>query len=608
MKKNKVFEFSPPTVVLGRPLLTAGALALVVALMFAACFSPADGGDGGPVVTGVTISPATAVVFKGETETFIAMVTGTGNPDQTVTWAVSGNTSTETTVNAAGVLAVAIGETASSLTVKATSTADITQSGTAEVTVSGTATVTAVTVSPDIAIVTKGGTETFTATVVGTGSPDQTVTWAVNGNTSTETTMNAAGVLAVAIGETASSLTVKATSTADITQSGTAEVTVSGTATVAAVTISPAPAIAAKGGTAAFTAMVTGTGNPAQTVTWEVSGNTGTGTTINATGLLTVAVSETASSLTVKATSTVDTTQSNTVVVTVLPYTEMLLATPDTVNTITITGNAAYNASDGNTLFRTGRTVILSPFKIAKYATTYELWYEVRQWAAGNGYIILNAGREGHDGTTGDSPTTVAKTEPVTYINWRDAVIWCNAYSEMSGKEPVYYTDTSYTTVLKVSTNTDSTNTAADYAKMKPGANGFRLPTEAEWEYAARGGGIPAITGTFVYTYAGSNTIEDVAWYSVNASGTHEVGTKNPNTLGLYNMSGNVREWCWDWFGNIGTGTVDNPKGPASSSHRVIRGGGWIYDASHCTVAYRNIFSPSYGSGTIGFRLVVCVP
>jgi hypothetical protein len=269
----------------------------------------------------VTVSPATAEVAKGGTQQFSATVTGTNNPAQTVTWSVAGG-GTGTGINTAGVLTVAAAETAGTLTVTATSTVDTGKSGTATVTVpagqSPAPTVAGVTVSPATAEVAKGGTQQFSAAVTGTNNPAQTVTWSVAGG-GTGTGISAAGLLTVAADENAASLTVTATSTVDTSKSGTATVTVpagqSPAPTVASVTVSPATAEVAKGGTQQFSAAVTGTNSPAQTVTWTVTGG-GTGTGITTAGVLTVAANETAGSLTVTATSTVDNTKSGTATVT----------------------------------------------------------------------------------------------------------------------------------------------------------------------------------------------------------------------------------------------------------------------------------------------------
>ena len=129
----------------------------------------------------------------------------------------------------------------------------------------------------------------------------------------------------------------------------------------------------------------------------------------------------------------------------------------------------------------------------------------------------------------------------------------------------------------------------------------FRLPTEAEWEFAARGG-----TKSQGYKYSGSNTIGDVAWYKENSgSKTHEVGTKQANELGLYDMSGNVYELCSDWYGNYSSSAQSNPTGPSTGSIRVLRGGSWSSYARYCRVAYRNGATPTGRGYRNGLRLAL---
>ena len=188
------------------------------------------------------------------------------------------------------------------------------------------------------------------------------------------------------------------------------------------------------------------------------------------------------------------------------------------------------------------------------------------------------------------------KNNPVNNISWYDALVYCNTLSIKEGLTPCYAIGgkTHPSKWGAVPTGNDSTWNAATCDSK---ANGYRLPTEAEWEWAARGGGES-------YTYAGSDTIGDVAWYikNTNDTGTRDVKTKKANAYGLYDMSGNVWEWCWDWCGSISSGTAST--GPASGSTRCLRGGSWLSDAYDARVADRYCSYPYDRHGYYGFRLV----
>ena len=215
-------------------------------------------------------------------------------------------------------------------------------------------------------------------------------------------------------------------------------------------------------------------------------------------------------------------------------------------------GATAEQGSDAYDNEKPVHQVTVSSFSIGQTEVTQALWYAVM----------------GQKPTTGgyhwSSTYGLGDNRPAYYVSWDDCQEFIAKLNQLTGKQ-------------------------------------FRLPTEAEWEYAARGG-----NKSQGYEYAGSNTIGDVAWYTENSSSsTHDVATKQANELGIYDMSGNVWEWCSDWYGSYSSYAQTNPTGAGSGSHRVYRGGSWNRSARSCRVSCRDYYAPSGRYGIIGLRLAL---
>ena len=208
-------------------------------------------------------------------------------------------------------------------------------------------------------------------------------------------------------------------------------------------------------------------------------------------------------------------------------------------------GSEAYNSE------KPTHPVTLSSYYIGKTEVTQELWE-----------AVMGSNPSWFKDSNFEDPNFKDPKLPVEQVSWNDCQTFITKLNALTGKS-------------------------------------FRLPTEAEWEFAARGG-----NKSKGYIYSGSNTIVDVAWYNSNSNwATCPVATKAPNELGIYDMSGNVWEWCSDWYGNYSSESQTNPTGPKSGSYRVERGGGWYSNARYCRVSYRGNYSPGYINEYLGLRL-----
>jgi len=260
---------------------------------------------------------------------------------------------------------------------------------------------------------------------------------------------------------------------------------------------------------------------------------------------------------------------------------------------------------DGETDAIPSITVYVSTFYMDTNLVSNSQWQSVYNYATNQGYGFVNAG--------GGSKTN----NPVVQVDWYDTVKWCNARSQQAGLIPIYYTDAGMTQVY---TNGETTNVFAKWT-----ANGYRLPTEAEWEKAARGGlfgqrfpwgnTISESQANYVgdtndYSYDLGPNGSNILFTNGASPHTSPVGYFAPNNYGLYDMAGNVFVWCWDWYaappypaGSPYLGGSD-PRGPASGSTRALRCGSWIFDASYSRCASRSETDLTTTHSGLGFRCV----
>ncbi|QOC23337.1 SUMF1/EgtB/PvdO family nonheme iron enzyme [Wenzhouxiangella sp. AB-CW3] len=262
----------------------------------------------------------------------------------------------------------------------------------------------------------------------------------------------------------------------------------------------------------------------------------------------------------------------------------------------------------------------VNDFAIGRYPVTYELWYTVRQWAEDNGYTFDRKGLEVLRSDEGAAPTEEGRFHPVTRVTWNDVIVWTNAYSEIAGLQPVYYLDSEHSELATDATDLPTMqNDWVDWS-----ATGYRLPTEGEWQYAASWRGsetsehaVEQPDGELLYwaapdwpsgaeaSHEDEAASDEVAWYRANADRqVQPVGKKQPNQLGLYDMSGNAGEFVWDWSADLPTSDQLDYRGAESGDTRLFRGGSWHHNANALSVGHRNnSLRPAGSAPMIGFRV-----
>jgi formylglycine-generating enzyme required for sulfatase activity len=256
-------------------------------------------------------------------------------------------------------------------------------------------------------------------------------------------------------------------------------------------------------------------------------------------------------------------------------------------------GTFGMGSTDGESDEQPFHSVALLPFSMAKYEVTYAEWMEVKSWGEAHGYSFNRPGDRGSEERGG----TQDENHPVTDIEWYDAVLWCNALSEMEGRTSSYYTSSAKSTVYR----SGRVSIKNDWVKWD--SDGYRLPTEAEWEYACRAG------TTTEYSFGNSISGSDANYRGSGDSydnGTTPVGSYRANAWGIYDMHGNVWEWCWDRYDSryYRSSPSNNSWGPSSGQFRVWRGGSWSYYPEDLRSANRNNINPAHDGHDIGFRPV----